>query len=124
MVLILSRPHLQRHLVKYNDILQADAYAGYNAHYESGRVTEAAYVVYARHKNHNVHVRHPTTVTTEALSHIVALYVIESEIRGSPAEERLTVRSLPPMQSLYGWIQHQMCILSRHSIQRRCSPIY
>lgn len=37
-------------------------------------------------KIHDVHVRHPTIVTTEALSRIGALYAIESEIRGSPAE--------------------------------------
>jgi transposase len=34
--------HPQRHLADYNGILQADAYAGYNALYEIGRVTEAA----------------------------------------------------------------------------------
>lgn len=75
-------------------------------------------MAHARRKIHDVHVRHPTTVTTEALSRIGALYAIESENRGSPAEERLTARkarSVPLMQSLYDWIQQQMCTLSRHS---------
>lgn len=110
--------HPQRHLADYSGILQADAYAGYNALYESGRVTEAACMAHARRKIHDVHVRHPTTVTTEALSRIGALYAIESEIRGSPAEERLAVRkarTVPLMQSLYDWIQEQMKTQSRHS---------
>ncbi len=86
--------HPQQHLADYSGILQADAYAGYNALYESGRVTEAACMAHARRKIHDVHVRHPTTATTEALSRIGALYAIESEIRGSPAEERLAVKKI------------------------------
>lgn len=81
-------------------------------------VTEAACMAHARRKIHDVHVRHPTTVTTEALSRIGALYAIESEIRGSPAEKRLAARkarSVPLMQSLYDWIQQQMNTLSLHS---------
>lgn len=49
-------------------------------------------MVHARRKINDVHVRHPTTVTTEALSRIGALYAIEPNIRDSPAEERLPVR--------------------------------
>ena len=48
----------------------------------------------------------------------MVLYAIESEIRGSPAEERLAVRkarTVPLMQSLYDWIQEQVKTLSRHS---------
>ncbi len=95
--------HPQQHLVDYRGILQADAYAGYNALYESGQVTEAACMAHARRKIHDVHVRHPTTVTGEALRRIGELYAIEAEIRGSPAEERLAVRkarTVPLMQSL------------------------
>ncbi|CAM8190575.1 IS66 family transposase [Escherichia coli] len=110
--------HPQQHLADYRGILQADAYAGYNALYESGQVTEAACMAHARRKIHDVHVRHPTTVTGEALRRIGALYAIESEIRGSPAEEQLAVRkarTVPLMQSLYEWLQGQMSTLSRHS---------
>ena len=34
--------HPQRHLAEYRGVLQADAYGGYDAVYETGRVTEAA----------------------------------------------------------------------------------
>lgn len=67
---------------------------------------------------HDVYVRTPTDITTEALRRIGELYAIEAEIRGSPAEKRLsvrTVKTVPRMQSLYEWIQTQMKTLSRHS---------
>ncbi|WP_308351981.1 IS66 family transposase, partial [Serratia marcescens] len=63
-------------------------------------------------------VRTPTDITTEALRRIGELYAIEAEIRGSPAEKRLSVRkakTVPRMQSLYDWIQIQMKTLSRHA---------
>jgi hypothetical protein len=84
---------------------------GYNALYQDGRITEAACMAHARRKIHDVHVRTPTGITTEALKRIGELYAIEAEIRGSPAEERLAVRkaqTVPLMQSLYDWIQVQM----------------
>lgn len=75
-------------------------------------------MAHARRKIHDVHVRTPTDITTEALKRIGKLYAIEAEIRGSPAVERLAVRkeqTAPLMQSLYDWIQGQMKVLSRHS---------
>lgn len=110
--------HPQQHLAGYGGILQADAYGGYNALYEDGRIMEAACMAHARRKIHDVHARTPTDITTEALKRIGNLYAIEAEIRGSPADERLAVRkekTLPLMQSLYDWIQSQMKVLSRHS---------
>lgn len=43
---------------------------------------------------------HPTAITMEALNRIGELYAIESEIRGSPAEERLAVRKSCQRQDL------------------------
>lgn len=110
--------HPQQHLSGYSGILQADAYGGYSALYEDGRITEAACMAHARRKIHDVHVRTPTSITTEALRRIGELYAGEEEIRGSPADERMTVRkarTVAQMQSLYDWIQKQMKVLSRHS---------
>lgn len=84
--------HPQQHLVGYSGILQADAYGGYNALYENGRITEAACMAHARRKIHDVHARIPTDITTEALRRIGELYAIEAEIRGSPPEKQLSVR--------------------------------
>lgn len=110
--------HPQGHLAEYRGVLQADAYGGYDALYETGRVTEAACLAHARRKIHDEHARRPTALTTEALRRIAELYAIEADIRGSPAESRLAVRkekSRPLMQSLYEWIQEQMKTLSIHA---------
>ncbi|EPR9474878.1 IS66 family transposase [Escherichia coli] len=110
--------HPQNHLAGYSGVLQADAYGGYRALYESGRITEAACMAHARRKIHDVHARVPTDITTEALQRIGELYVIEAEVRGCTAEQRLAARkarAAPLMQSLYDWIQTQMKTLSRHS---------
>ncbi|NCA66354.1 IS66 family transposase, partial [Bacillus cereus] len=87
-------------------VLQADAYGGYRALYESGRITEAACMAHARRKIHDVHARAPTYITTEALQRIGELYAIEAEVRGCSAEQRLAARkarAAPLMQSLYDW---------------------
>lgn len=57
----------QRYLAEYSGILQSDAYARYYTRYERGRLIEATCMAHARRKIHDVHVRHPTTVTTETL---------------------------------------------------------
>ena len=84
--------HPQNHLAGYSGVFQADAYGGYRALYESGRITEAACMAHARRKIHNVHARAPTDITTEALQRIGELYAIEAEVRGCSAEQRLATR--------------------------------
>ncbi len=84
--------HPQNHLAGYSGVLQADAYGGYRALYESGRITEAACMAHARRKIHDVHARAPTDITTEALQRIGELYAIEAEVRGCTAEQRLAAR--------------------------------
>ncbi len=74
--------HPQNHLAGYSGVLQADAYGGYRALYESGRITEAACMAHARRKIHDVHARAPTDITTESLQRIGELYAIEAEVRG------------------------------------------
>ena len=57
--------HPQNHLAGYSGVLQADAYGGYRALYESGRITEAACMAHARRKIHDVHARAPTYITDD-----------------------------------------------------------
>ncbi|BED49480.1 MULTISPECIES: IS66 family transposase [Enterobacteriaceae] len=103
--------HPQNHLAGYSGVLQADAYGGYRALYESGRITEAACMAHARRKIHDVHARVPTDITTEALQRIGELYVIEADIRGMPAEQRLAERqrkTKPLLKSLESWLREKM----------------
>lgn len=110
--------HPQTHLAGFSGMLQADAYAGFNELYRDGRITEAACWAHARRKIHDVHARTPSVLTDEALKQIGELYAIEAEIRGIPAEQRLTERqqkTKPLLKSLESWLREKMNTLSRHS---------
>jgi len=75
--------HPQAHLVSFSSILQADAYAGFNAIYETGCVQEAACWAHARRKFFDLHDARPSAITAQALRHIGELYVIEADIRAA-----------------------------------------
>jgi transposase len=62
--------HPQAHLNKFTGTLQADAYAGYNPVYETGRVWEAGCMAHVRRKFYDLVVAHKSPVATEALERI------------------------------------------------------
>lgn len=110
--------HPQTHLKDYAGILQADAFAGYNKVYESGRVLEAGCWAHARRKFYDIHVKAPSLITTHVLQRIVALYQIESGIRGSPPQARRATRqehAQPIVTALYAWLREQLPTVSRKS---------
>lgn len=110
--------HPQTHLQHYTGILQADAFAGYDKVYASGRVIEAGCWAHARRKFHDIHVRQATPITTHVLERIAALYKIESAIRGSPPSMRQSTRqeqAKPVVTALHAWIREQLPTLSRKS---------
>ncbi len=85
--------HPRAHLASFRGILQADGYAGYAGLYQRG-VTEAACWAHARRKFFDVHAATGSPLAQEALHRIAALYAIEAEIRGQPADVRLAVRAV------------------------------
>jgi transposase len=110
--------HPQSHLKDFTGILQADAFAGYNAIYASGRVKEAACMAHARRKFHDLHVARPTELNTEALRRIGELYDIERDIRGKPPDERKRVRQArakPLLIDLERWLRETLASLSQKS---------
>jgi transposase len=110
--------HPHRHLANFKGTLQADAYAGFNRLYESGRVQEASCWAHVRRKFFDLHEAHASPITTEALERIGALYVIEREIRGRPPDERQRERqnrSRPLLASLQEWFKTSLTKLSRKS---------
>lgn len=110
--------HPQHHLREFTGILQADAYAGFNALYESGRVQEAACLAHVRRKFYDLVEAHHSPLATEAIERIGALYAIEKEIRGRPPEARRevrTTRARPLLDSLCQWLQASLARLSRKS---------
>ncbi len=110
--------HPERHLREFRGTLQADAYAGFNRLYENGRIQEAACWAHVRRKFFDLQQAHASPVASEALERIAALYAIEKEIRGRPAEERQQVRharAKPLLESLQQWFEATLPKLSRKS---------
>jgi hypothetical protein len=110
--------HPGRHLREFRGTLQADAYAGFNQLYEGGRIEQAACWAHVRRKFFDLQQAHASPVAGEALERIAALYGIEKEIRGRPAEERQLVRNTrakPLLESLRQWFEATLLRLSRKS---------
>ena len=110
--------HPQTHLAKFEGVLQADAYAGFNALYDGGGIDEAACWAHARRKFHDLHVARPSPLTTEALRRIAELYLIEADIRGKPPDKRRSVRQTrarPLLGDLGQWLRASLEKLSRKS---------
>src|ERR1700693_1358549 len=110
--------HPQTHLSKFHGTLQADAYAGFEQIYETGRIQEAACWAHVRRKFYDLHVAHKSPVAAEAIERIAALYAIEKEIRGHAAGQRRQVRNArarPLLDSLKQWLEETLEKLSRKS---------
>jgi transposase len=110
--------HPQAHLRDFTGTLQADAYAGYEKVYESGRIQEAACWAHVRRKFYDLLVAHKSSVAATAVERIAELYAIEKEIRGRLPEERREIRntrSRPLLESLKQWLEETLGKLSRKS---------
>lgn len=110
--------HSQRHLQSFTGILQADAYAGFNALYESGRIREAACWAHVRRKFYDLHQAHASPLAAEALRRIGELYAIESKIRGELPAIRRSIRraeARPLLVSLRHWLDAESQRVSRKS---------
>jgi len=110
--------HPERHLRKFRGTLQADAYAGFNQLYASGRIQEVACWAHVRRKFYDLEQAHASPIATEAIERIGHLYAIESEIRGRPPDERHQLRQArarPMLESLHEWLESCLAKLSRKS---------
>ena len=108
----------REHLKLYRGALQADAYAGFQQLYEAGTIVEVACWAHTRRKFHEIHIAHASSITTEAIERIAALYAIEAEIRGSTRDLRRTIRQArarPLLDSLFLWLETTLAKLSRKS---------
>jgi transposase len=113
-----SGKHPHRHMATFNGTLQADAYAGFNRLYESGRVHEAACWAHVRRKFFDIQQAHASPLAGEAIERIAELYTIESEIRGRSPDERMQVRearSRPVLVAFHQWMQNTLSKVSRKS---------
>jgi transposase len=110
--------HPRQHLKNFKGALQADAYAGFHHLYECGAIYEVACWAHARRKFHDIHVVHASPITTEAIRRIGALYGIEEDVRGKPAELRREIRQArakPLLDDLRSWMEKSLRQLSAKS---------
>src|SRR6266567_135385 len=110
--------HPQRHLAKFVGILQADAFAGFNRLYQSGAIQEAPCMAHIRRNFFDLMKAHQSPIATEAVERIAALYRIEKEIKGKPADERRTIRSArakPLFDDMRRWLDHALTQLAPKS---------
>ena len=122
--------HPKRHLAGYAGILQADAYGGFNRLYDPTRsptpITEAACWSHGRRKffvladfaKSALGREQRAPLAIEAVRRIDAIFAIEGEINGLPAEQRLAVRSTriaPLLAELESWMRSERARLSRHA---------
>lgn len=113
--------HPQRHLSGWSGILQADAFAGYNALYENGRIAQAGCWSHARRKFWEIHDKQHRlagTLAHQALVRIGQLFAIEAQIRGRPPDERREVRQRRTRRVLDGlktWLDQTLSQLSAKS---------
>ena len=100
--------HPQSHLKNFKGILHVDGYAGFNAIFEAGAVTEAACWAHVRRKFFDVHAASGSLLAKEALDRIAALYAIEAQIKGKPPDEQRRCRqeqSLSLVADLKAWAE-------------------
>jgi len=110
--------HPRAHLKNFKGALQADAYAGFHHLYEGGAIYEVACWAHCRRKFYEIHTAHPSPITTAALGRIGALYGIEEQIRGKPADFRRQVRQFrarPLLDDFRTWMEKSLRQLSPKS---------
>ena len=114
--------HPNCHLAGYTGILQADAYAGFGDLYDARRkprpITEAACWSHGRRKFFVIADTSKAPVALEAVRRIDAIFVIERDINGLSAGDRLAARKdriAPLVAELEGWMRAERARLSRHA---------
>ena len=114
--------HPQKHLADYVGIVQADAFAGYNALYDARRrprpIIEAACWSHWRRQFFDLAKLAKAPIAAEAVRRIDELFEIERMINGKTPAERAAVRrdqSKQLVEALDRWLREQRALLSAKS---------
>lgn len=108
--------HPRKHLKNSAGILQADAYTGFKALYQtrpdgSAQFREAACWAHLRRDFHDIWTGTKSEIAKDALDRIGQLYDIERDIKGLPADERHAVRqqkTKPNVEAFHAWAEAQL----------------
>jgi transposase len=104
------------HLVGFDGILQVDGYGGYRVLADKSGVVLAFCWAHVRRRFFELAAAGPAPIASEALRRIAALYKIEDDIRGRPADERSAARrdkSRPIVANLEPWLREKLSLISQ-----------
>ncbi|MEH6721862.1 MAG: IS66 family transposase [Aurantimonas endophytica] len=104
------------HLQGFAGVLQVDGYGGYKVLAEKGDVRLAFCWAHVRRRFYELAAAGPAPVAAEVLERIAALYRIEAELRGRPAEVRRLTRqgrSLPILDTLEPFLREKLQLISQ-----------
>jgi transposase len=104
------------HLAGFTGILQVDGYGAYRTLAETSGVRLAFCWAHVRRRFYELAAAGPAPIANEALRRITALYRIEEEFRGRPAEERRALRqerSRPIVDDLEPWLRENLGLISQ-----------
>ena len=111
--------HPMEHLKDFRGLLQTDGYAGFIRLAGTDSAVKLAFCrAHTRRKFHDIHATAKSPLAEEALRRIAALYAIEIDLRGVPAEERQRVRqeqSRPLVEAMHAWFNEQLARLPGRS---------
>jgi len=104
----------------FSGILQVDGYAGYNRLLKrASQDVQLAYCwAHARRKLYDVAKASAAPIAQEGLKQIAALYQIEADIKGQPADARLVARierTKPKLEVFEKWLTHSRAKVSTKS---------
>jgi transposase len=114
--------HAERHLAGFSGVLQVDGYVAYKQLTETSREGGPLLLAHCwshfRRLFYDIAKGGNAPIASEALVRIAALYQIEEEIRGRPADERRAIRQArtkPLVDKLEVWLKVQLSRLSKGS---------
>ena len=114
--------HPAAHLKDFSGVLQADAYAGFDALYANDRkpgvIIEAACWAHARRKFYDIYMANKSPIAADALERIRKLYDVEREVRGQLPSVRKEYRQRlagPKLKDLHHWLSNTLVTLSKKS---------
>ena len=114
--------HAASLLAGFTGVLQVDGYAGYNRQADATRPGGPLVVAYCwshfRRRFYDIAKAGNAPIASEALNRIGALYAIEAEIRGRPADDRRVerqARARPLVEALRAWLEEQLTRVSGRS---------
>src|ERR1035437_7237021 len=101
----------ERMLASYRGYLQADAYAGFDALYQDGRILEVGCWAHARRKFFEIAEAAPKDTRTaahEAIDWIARLYAVEGGVADEPPDKKCAIRqaqSAPVLGEFRTWLE-------------------